>query len=195
MAKPRIAVDLDDTLKEFMKGFLIYHERVHGFSKPFDEMTDFTFWPLLNIPTRQEAIKRVTDFYSSQEGAQALALPDSLGALSRLKHKYDFIVVTARSDESRSYTSDWVGRNFEGVFKDIYFANSWSLSGRPAQRKVDMCRSLGARALIDDNPTYVNECRQEGLPAFLVKRPWNEKRDLSALDWKGLEPVLQGAEF
>lgn len=195
MSKPILAIDLDDTLKEFMKGFLAYHQRVHGFSKPFEEMTDFTFWPLLKIPDREEAIRRVTDFYSSPEGCKSPALPHSQEILTRLQQKYDFIVVTSRSEDARTQTTDWVERNFSGLFRDIYFTNNWSMGSHPSQRKANLCKRIGACALIDDSPEYVGECRREGIPAFLISRPWNEKKDSSGTNWRELEATLQTAQF
>lgn len=51
----------------------------------------------------------------------------------------------------------------------MHFGNHFALEG-VSKKKSDICRSIGAEVLIDDNPSYAVECAQvrRGLPLITV---------------------------
>jgi hypothetical protein len=49
----------------------------------------------------------------------------------------------------------------------VYFGNHYALSG-VSRNKSDICKSIGAGVLIDDNPGYAIECAQAGIHVMLV---------------------------
>lgn len=60
----------------------------------------------------------------------------------------------------------------------VYFGNHWSLSG-PVRKKSEICKSIGAQILIDDNPTYAVECAAAGIHVLLFD--WNDSYPWSKL--------------
>lgn len=60
------------------------------------------------------------------------------------------------------------------IFSSIHFGNHWALEGI-SQRKVDLCQSVSADVLIDDNPVYAEECSAAGVRVLLF-------------DWEGSYP-------
>lgn len=63
---------------------------------------------------------------------------------------------------------------FSQIFSSIHFGNHWALEGI-SQRKVDLCQSVSADVLIDDNPVYAEECSAAGVRVLLF-------------DWEGSYP-------
>ncbi len=63
--------------------------------------------------------------------------------------------------------------------QDVYFGNHWSLEG-VSRKKSDICKSIGAGVLIDDNPTYAMECAQAGIHVLLYD--WNNAYPWSKLN-------------
>ena len=97
--KPAIGVDLDDTVIEFVTGFLAYHNRVYGSALSWHHLPDFDWHGVLGC-TKGEASRRVIEFFHSDEHQQLGAVPGAKEALLLLRAKYDIIGITARSPES-----------------------------------------------------------------------------------------------
>lgn len=63
------------------------------------------------------------------------------------------------------HTVDWLSRYFPRVFSDVLFGNHYSQSNPDPTRldaskrtKADMCKAVGAVALVDDNVSYCVQC-------------------------------------
>merc|ERR1711904_690855 len=58
---------------------------------------------------------------------------------------------------------DWY---FPGVFEGVHFGNHFGVSGKKTS-KPDMCKYIGATALIDDSADYARECAGSKIPTYL----------------------------
>ena len=63
------------------------------------------------------------------------------------------------------HTVEWLTRYFPGVFSDVLFGNHYSQANPDPTRldaskrtKADMCKAVGALALVDDNVAYCVQC-------------------------------------
>ncbi|KAI8016393.1 Zinc finger protein ZAT5 [Camellia lanceoleosa] len=75
----------------------------------------------------------------------------------------------------RDHTIEWIEKHYQGLFQEIHFGNHFALEGQ-SRPKSDICRSLGAKVLIDDNPRYAMECAEVGIRVLLFdyenSYPW-----------------------
>lgn len=63
------------------------------------------------------------------------------------------------------------------MFDEIHFGNHFALDGG-SRPKSEICRSLNAKVLIDDNPSYAIECAEAGIRVLLFdyenSYPWSK---------------------
>ena len=75
-----------------------------------------------------------------------------------------------------------------GFFSDVLHIGYADVMEKPV-KKVDMCKRLGAIALIDDSLSHVTECAEEGIEGVLFgDYPWNQADELPSgvtrcVDW------------
>ncbi|THG19470.1 hypothetical protein TEA_007195 [Camellia sinensis var. sinensis] len=81
----------------------------------------------------------------------------------------------SRQNAIRDHTIEWIEKHYKGLFQEIHFGNHFALEGQ-SRPKSDICRSLGAKVLIDDNPRYAMECAEVGIRVLLFdyenSYPW-----------------------
>ncbi|KAF5748382.1 pectinesterase [Tripterygium wilfordii] len=102
-------------------------------------------------------------------------LPGARKALHKLSRFCNFSVVTSRQNAIKDHTIEWIERHYPGLFREIHFGNHFALDGE-SRPKSEICRSLGANVLIDDNPRYAAECAEAGIKVLLFdyenSYPW-----------------------
>jgi uncharacterized HAD superfamily protein len=81
----------------------------------------------------------------------------------------DLYVVTAREPRFESITWDFLNNKFgQGTFKGVLFGNHFGDSTQHKPRsKAEMCQSIDAKLLIDDNHRYIAEVTQAGIHGIL----------------------------
>ncbi|XP_031097290.1 uncharacterized protein LOC116001546 isoform X1 [Ipomoea triloba] len=76
---------------------------------------------------------------------------------------------------NKDHTVEWIEKHYPGLFQNMYFGNHFALNGKSIP-KSEICRSLGAKVLIDDNPRYAIECAEVGMKVLLFdyenSYPW-----------------------
>eukprot|EP00195_Chlamydomonas_chlamydogama_P012453 CAMPEP_0202916582 /NCGR_PEP_ID=MMETSP1392-20130828/68939_1 /ASSEMBLY_ACC=CAM_ASM_000868 /TAXON_ID=225041 /ORGANISM="Chlamydomonas chlamydogama, Strain SAG 11-48b" /LENGTH=180 /DNA_ID=CAMNT_0049609075 /DNA_START=688 /DNA_END=1230 /DNA_ORIENTATION=+ len=120
----------------------------------------------------------VHEFFKSQHFNDGIpVIPGALDVLARLGSSYDLVVVTSRQHIIQDVTLDWIDRHYPGLFQEVYFGNHFALEGT-SRKKSDICRTIGASMLIDDNPSYAIECANAGIHVLLYdwenSYPWSK---------------------
>ncbi|KXZ52461.1 hypothetical protein GPECTOR_9g505 [Gonium pectorale] len=118
----------------------------------------------------------VHEFFNSQHFTDGIPIiPGAPEALTRLSaDQYELVVVTSRQHVIQDETLDWLDRHYPGLFQEVYFGNHFALEGT-SRKKSDICKTIGAKVLIDDNPSYAQECAAAGINVLLY-------------DWEGAYP-------
>lgn len=98
------------------------------------------------------------------------------------RHGFNLVVVTSRQLIIEQITREWLDRNFpKDTFSTIAFGNHYGKQGVETS-KMELCRKLNARVLIDDSLDYVKEVAAAGMQALLfdldASYPWNRSEDL-----------------
>lgn len=101
-------------------------------------------------------------------------MPHALETLQRMKEKYSLHVVTARQHRVEEVTRSWLNKYFPDIFEEIHFGNHYSTSGK-SRSKAEMCKSIGAKVLIDDSLIYATQCALADISVVLFGHyPWNQ---------------------
>jgi uncharacterized HAD superfamily protein len=166
LEKPKIGIDLDDTVVEFLGGFLVYHNRVYGGTL---ERHHFTTWNIHEVLgcTESEGTRRCVEFCHTDDHLNLAAVPGAQAALTLLCLKYDLIAITAREPQRAPRMLQVVKRLFGNMFTDVHFLGSH-------RKKGDLCTDLGVQFMVDDGLHNAHSVGHAGIRMYLMDRPWNQ---------------------
>ena len=151
--------------------------------------------------SQDESNHKVHEFFKSSHFSSGIeAIPGAFDSLSRLRSECELMVVTSRQHIIQQPTLDWLEAHFPGVFGAVHFGNHFALEG-VSRKKSEICNSIGAHVLIDDNPSYAMECAAAGINVLLydweMNYPWSktpcgptDDRITRVRDWAEVEQVL-----
>ncbi|GFP97636.1 hypothetical protein PHJA_001907700 [Phtheirospermum japonicum] len=119
---------------------------------------------------------RVHEFFKTHYFKKGIhPLPGAREALQNLSEIYKLSIVTSRQHVIKEHTVEWIEKHYPGLFQEIHFGNHFALDGQ-SRPKSEICKSLGAKVLIDDNPRYAIECAEIGMKVLLFdyenSYPW-----------------------
>jgi len=184
VSKPLIAVDLDEVLGDFVPQLVHFWNATYGASAksgpgPRRDYTvnDFHSYAFQEVwgGSSAESAEVVEAFFVSPWFADIPVVPGAFAALSALKSKFDFTVVTSRQHHLEPLTRRWLAKHYPDIFSGVYFGNHWATSG-VKQSKPDMCVAINAVAIIDDSVTYAFQCASVLQRVFLFgEYAWNNK--------------------
>lgn len=164
----KIAVDLDECLFPMMRSLDRYMNRVYD-RKPDPRVREYDYARRYDVSSPN--MKRIVrDFYSSKEQYSTVPVPGSVHAMQKLKRRYELVIVTGRQTYAKSATERFLNVYFPYVFDSVEYTNSYSLQGRERTKK-SVCKRNRVSILIDDHPSYLNQCKEELLAIGFVGEP------------------------
>jgi uncharacterized HAD superfamily protein len=119
----KIAVDLDEVLVQFNKGFIKYLNTSFGRRYTFNSITDYDYTKCLNI-TRKEIDEVVTSFHGFPSFMKILPMDGSVDGLDKISKNHDIYIITARPPTIEEKTKEYLKKTFPNDFVDIIFTNS-----------------------------------------------------------------------
>lgn len=125
-------------------------------------------------------------------------MQDSSRVLRDFRDKCRFVVVTSRRTSLEEITRNWLDTYYEGIFEDVLFANHYANDGSNSTTKSELCKSVGAKVLVDDSLEYIKEAAPYVTTAiFFGDYAWNRtsQNDLPSNtkrvhNWRGLASLL-----
>ncbi|MEW5318544.1 MAG: hypothetical protein WDW38_009760 [Sanguina aurantia] len=178
-SKPRlrVAVDVDEVLGRFVHTLNKFCKDEYGMEYSVGDYNVYEFAKIWDC-SQERSNHIVHEFFRSQHFNNGIpVIPGALQALERLSTSCDLVVVTSRQHIIQDVTLSWIDSHYPGIFQEVYFGNHWALEG-VSRKKSDICRSIGAHVLIDDNPSYATECAAAGISVLLYdwddKYPWSK---------------------
>lgn len=196
----RVAVDVDEVLGRFVYALNMYCKEAYGMDHKVEDFWVYEFAKIWNC-TQDRSNQIVHDFFKSPHFNDGIPIiPGAYESLSRLSAHVDLVVVTSRQHVIQDVTLDWIDRHFPGLFQEVYFGNHFAMQGT-SRKKSDICKSIGAHVLIDDNPGYAIDCATAGINVLLYDwegnypwsklQPWQEHPNIEVVsDWKEVEKAL-----
>ncbi|XP_008242140.1 PREDICTED: uncharacterized protein LOC103340500 [Prunus mume] len=170
-----VAVDVDEVLGNFVSALNRFIADRYSSHHSVSEYHVYEFFKIWNC-SRDEADIRVHEFFKTSYFKTGIhPLPGAQETIHKLSGFCDLSVVTSRQNAIKDHTIQWIEKHFPGLFQEIHFGNHFALDGE-SRPKSEICRSLGAKVLIDDNPRYALECAEAGIRVLLFdyenSYPW-----------------------
>ncbi|KAL2533331.1 Haloacid dehalogenase-like hydrolase (HAD) superfamily protein [Abeliophyllum distichum] len=180
--KIMVAVDVDEVLGNFVSALNQFIADRYSLNHSISEYHVYEFFKIWNC-SRDEADIRVHEFFKTSYFKKGIhPIPGAQKALRKLSKFCNLSVVTSRQNAIKEHTIEWIERYYPGLFKEIQFGNHFALDGQ-SRPKSDICKSLGAKVLIDDNPRYAIECAEVGINVLLFdyenSYPWSKMESLN----------------
>lgn len=162
--KPVIAVDLDEVLGDFVPAIAEWHNNTYGTKLLPSHFFSYAFKDVWG-GTDAESVEKVHQFFETDYFKNMKPINEAREVLTRLKEKFEFVVVTSRQHTIADETRRWLGEHYNNIFAEVYFGNHWSkdapnpdLAGKNKTSKPDMCKRVNALAIIDDSTKYAYQC-------------------------------------
>jgi uncharacterized HAD superfamily protein len=177
LAYMKIGIDLDDVLSLSMQEVINFHNDTYGTNLKFEDFHTYNLWEIWG-GTIEEAVDKIHTFHKSSYAMNAKPLPYSQEVIARLKKNNKLFVITARMDDIKNETEEWLNKYFPNTFSKIYYTNHFSsnLSAKTTKKKV--CDELDIDILIEDSLKNVLDCNTLERKSFLFDYPWNQSDEL-----------------
>ncbi|CAK9328148.1 unnamed protein product [Citrullus colocynthis] len=194
-----VAVDIDEVLGNFVSALNKFVADRYSSNHSVSEYHVYEFFRIWKC-SRDEANIRVHEFFKTPYFKTGIwPIPGAQSTLLKLSRFCHLSVVTSRQNAIKEHTLEWIEKHYPGLFQEIHFGNHFALDGE-SRSKAEICKSLGASVLIDDNPRYAIECAEAGIRVLLFdyenSYPWcKECEDLPPLvtkvhNWEEVEKQL-----
>ncbi|MDR2063631.1 MAG: hypothetical protein LBQ02_02460 [Candidatus Nomurabacteria bacterium] len=202
MAKPIIAIDVDDVLAISAPCFLEYNNALWGGNAKMEDYTED--WMSLWRVSEWQLEEYNLDLVKHQKIYPTMKpVKNAKTTLAKLSEKYDFVVLTSRPGCFAEMTEKWLEKHFRDVIKTTHFAGFWDDVSEDSVRhtKGKIVRELGAKCLIDDQPKHCFSAREHGIKSILFgEYSWN--RDVKnaagmhrAKNWQQVHELLWSEDF
>jgi uncharacterized protein len=173
----RIGIDLDETISDSIVGIMNLHNKQYGTSLRREDFDSYVFTDILGV-SKEEARKRVDEFFSVRHVKAIPPIEGSLEAINLLKSKgHELYIITGRgrAREDVLHTEAWLEEHFPQIFAGVHYANVLGPDGTLKTRtKSEIAKSLRVELMIDDVLDFARDCGEAGIKTFLFDRPWNQ---------------------
>lgn len=170
----RIAVDVDEVLGRFVYALNHFCKEEYGMDYAVSDYWVYEFAKIWNCD-QDRSNHIVHEFFKSDHFNDGIPIiPEAFETLSRLSQHCELVVVTSRQHVIQDVTLEWIDKHYAGLFSEVYFGNHFALQGA-SRKKSDICKTIDAHVLIDDNVGYALDCANAGINVLLY-------------DWEGSYP-------
>ena len=159
--KTVIAVDLDEVLCPFFKPLKKFVK-----NKSNKPLKQYVFSKYFNV-SDMEMKYIVRDFYESEEARSLKPLNKSYESMKFLTNIADLYIVTGRQHYAKDLTYDFINQFYPNIFTDIILTKSYSLVDKE-ELKFNVCNSINANIMIDDNEKVLKDCLEFSLTTPLM---------------------------
>jgi uncharacterized HAD superfamily protein len=184
----KIAIDLDEVMACLLESVNDYYNKKNKTNFKVKDFYTYDWWSVWNI-SQEEAIEEFFIFMKSNLSKQIKPVKDAIESINILKDKFEIIVITARQEEFKEQTEEWIKKHFPGLEQSVYFTNVYSRSFKPS-KKSDVALKLGVNTIIEDQVVHAYDCANKGIKVILLDSPWNQ--DVSG---KNIERVYSWDEI
>ncbi|WWC61656.1 uncharacterized protein I303_104240 [Kwoniella dejecticola CBS 10117] len=126
--KGTIAVDMDDVLCQTNATIVHMHNELFDTQPPLTlaDFKNYLYWMNRGWGTPEETVDMVAQLYQGGLYMRAPPVPGAKEALHRLKDLgYNLVIITARSENQRAGTEDWIAEYLPDIFDEIHFTGAF----------------------------------------------------------------------
>ncbi len=193
MNKETIFIDVDETLARTIEDWvypIINSTYWTNFS--FNTTTGYrdVFWEYIQENNKPISLQKKIEIFKNaiaqDDGKnQIRPVSGSVKKILELSKWYNLEMLTARHPDLIKYTIWWAKDKFNWSINKILSSNCchwWKIT------KLDICNTKWVKIMIEDDIDYALELAKWWILVYLLKKPWNEKRDethknIKKVDW------------
>ena len=168
-----IGFDLDDILLRFQDTMRMYHNETYGTNYTEEHDIIWNLWERWHC-SPEESIKRLKDFFVHEYHYNAPPLPGSIEGIKSLKKNHKLFIVSAKPEELREKTLEWLDKHFPNMFEELIFTKP--LYDPQKQNKSEVCKTLGIEIFVEDALHNAYDVAKVGIPVLLLDMPWNRNQ-------------------
>jgi uncharacterized HAD superfamily protein len=172
----KIGIDLDEVLGHSLPELIAFHNHNYGTNLKTEDFTSYNFEKVWG-GTLAEAIDKVEEFHKTQYFKNIKPMEGAKEVLEKLKKNNELFVITARRDNIRKETEEWVNKYYPNIFSKIYFTDEFSNASTKSTTKKKICDSLDIDIFIEDNIKYALECAGPKRKVYLLNYQWNQTKE------------------
>lgn len=197
MAKPIIAIDIDEVLSPLHDLFFAHHNEVYGTNYPIRDPAGGYYLHEYTDEPKSQILEKIKKFIETEAFRNVEPLEDAVEVLSRLKKRFKLVIITSRQDFYHEVTHAWLGQHFPSVFDEIQFTEYIQGEGSVIP-KSEICQQLGAQFMVEDNLETASKCAEAGITTLLFgDYPWNRvevmpKNMVRTNSWLAIEEYFDG---
>lgn len=193
----RIASDIDDTLLNFVSGFIPFLNKTYAMSLKVEDVVDHDYTKLDTGTPRTILQSEVRAFYHSPDFMQLVPVPHAPEAINALYlAKHELSAITARPQDIKPKTEHQIGEYFPNMFNELHHTDYYSNNGLK-RRKSEVCTQHGIELLIEDNLEHAQDCvANSDTNVILLDNPWNQAQSLHphiirVSDWRAVKDIVE----
>jgi uncharacterized HAD superfamily protein len=172
---PRVGVDCDDVLLDFMRALFVYLNQRLNLAFTYEELISYNLAEFLSL---SEEVKQayVEEFYGTSAFCELVPIEGAIDAIRELVHMCELVVITSRHKEHETHTRNNLELHYPQIFRELHLLGHYDKKVRPENResKGVVCKRMGIIACIEDGPGNAREIAEAGVPVILPDRPWNQ---------------------
>lgn len=172
-----IAFDLDDILSYHVETLAEWHNENYGTNLTIEDFKTHNFWMDWG-GTKEEAIQKVIAFFNSDHGKKTKVMAGAKEGIDYLKQREELVITTAKLDELKQHTLDWVNENFPGCFSQVLFTNNLARNDKPLFNKTNACLKLNVKFIVEDRMKEAEPLARAGIRVLMLRKPWNVNREI-----------------
>lgn len=171
----KIAIDLDEVLSNTMGPLCEFHNKKYKTNlKPKDF---FSYeWEKVWGGTSKDTVKKWIEFIS-ENGEKLPVKKNALISVKELSKENELYVISARQNEIKKLTINWIEKNFPNYFKKILLANNYAIKGKELSKK-ELCEKEKIDILIEDQLKHSIGAVSKKRKVILFNYPWNKHTNL-----------------
>ncbi len=169
--KEMIAIDIDDVMANENHAIMRFVNERYGLKhtpEEYDIIAPYWgYWEHVWGVDGIEGAERYQEFVKAKiaRDIDLEPLPGAITTIDKLKSRYDFTVVTARTNAMADITRLWLQEHFANTFRDIHFVELWGEGEKVTKAKI--CQEIGAQYLLDDSVEHCSLADEVGIQALL----------------------------
>jgi 5'(3')-deoxyribonucleotidase len=176
MSKEVLALDVDEVVFPLVSHYLVQHNENYGTAFSADDLTTYRLEDVLSLPV-DEMIKRIYEFHDADH-THIDPLENTQEGINRLRERFDINIVTARHSRFYHQTEKWLRDKIGDFFGSIHMIGYGPVVEKPIT-KSEVCLSIGAIALVDDNLEHLTDLPKYGKEGVLFgDYRWNQADSL-----------------
>ena len=166
----KIAVDIDEVLFEFIRGYMKFIEMKGHKIIEFEDIFSYPAMEPLKL-SKTEAFELADDFHNSYFFEEGDLVEGAKDGVLKIKN-HDLFFITSRPEYWKDKTYSFLEDNFGADKSRVYFSCDNLEEGKC---KPEFCKELGVSVIIEDNGDFAKDCANAGLIVLLLDKPWNKE--------------------